>query len=274
MAKVSQKTLKKTFWRSLALQGVFNYERQQAVGFLFGMVPALKEIYQNDPEGLKSALSRHTEFFNTSPQMVTFITGTAIALEEQKAENPDFDEATIPAVKTALMGPLAGIGDSIFWGTLRTVGLGIGTAMALQGNYLGPVLFLLIHNIPHFLVRWNGLFLGYKQGLGFLSNAQDGGIIEEVTAGAKVVGAMVVGAMIAGLVNFTTTITLNFGQTSYGIQSLFDSLMPKVLPLLLTFGIYGAMKKGRSTTVLMFALILLGIALVYVEGLPFFVKPS
>lgn len=267
---MDKKLFRSTFWRSLALQGCFNYERQQAIGFLYGMLPALKKIYRNDPEGLKEALQRHTEFFNTSPQFVTFITGATIALEEQKAQDPDFDSSAISGIKTALMGPLAGIGDSLFFGTLRTIGLGIGVAMAIEGNILGPILFVLIHNVPNYLIRWKGLEIGYNQGVQFLANAMSGGAIEEVTNGARVVGTMVVGAMIASMINFTTTITLIFGEMHFELQSLFDSLMPQLLPIGLAFGVYGLMKKGVSTTKLMFGLLLFGIVIVLIEGLPFF----
>lgn len=267
---MDKKLFRSTFWRSLALQGCFNYERQQAIGFLYGMLPALKKIYRNDPEGLKEALQRHTEFFNTSPQFVTFITGATIALEEQKAQDPDFDSSAISGIKTALMGPLAGIGDSLFFGTLRTIGLGIGVAMAIEGNILGPILFVLIHNVPNYLIRWKGLEIGYNQGVQFLANAMSGGAIEEVTNGARIVGTMVVGAMIASMINFTTTITLNFGEMHFELQSLFDSLMPQLLPIGLAFGVYGLMKKGVSTTKLMFGLLLFGIVIVLIEGLPFF----
>lgn len=267
---MDKKLFRSTFWRSLALQGCFNYERQQAIGFLYGMLPALKKIYRNDPEGLKEALQRHTEFFNTSPQFVTFITGATIALEEQKAQDPDFDSSAISGIKTALMGPLAGIGDSLFFGTLRTIGMGIGVAMAIEGNILGPILFVLIHNVPNYLIRWKGLEIGYNQGVQFLANAMSGGAIEEVTNGARIVGTMVVGAMIASMINFTTTITLNFGEMHFELQSLFDSLMPQLLPIGLAFGVYGLMKKGVSTTKLMFGLLLFGIVIVLIEGLPFF----
>lgn len=267
---MDKKLFRSTFWRSLALQGCFNYERQQAIGFLYGMLPALKKIYRNDPEGLKEALQRHTEFFNTSPQFVTFITGATIALEEQKAQDPDFDSSAISGIKTALMGPLAGIGDSLFFGTLRTIGMGIGVAMAIEGNILGPILFVLIHNVPNYLIRWKGLEIGYNQGVQFLANAMSGGAIEEVTNGARIVGTMVVGAMIASMINFTTTITLNFGEMHFELQSLFDSLMPQLLPIGLAFGVYGLMKKGVSTTKLMSGLLLFGIVIVLIEGLPFF----
>lgn len=266
--KLSKQALKKTFWRSLPLQGAFNYERQQAIGWVYGLVPALKEIYKDDEEGLKEALSRHTSFYNTSPQTTTFIQGVVLALEEEKAHNPEIEGEAIVAVRTALIGPLAAIGDSLFFGTFRTIGLGIGIALALDGNYLGPVLFWLIHNIPHYLLRYYGLKWGYEQGMNMVAGATD--MIEEVTWGTKIVGSMVVGTMVASMVKVSTTITLNFANLSYPIQDFFNSLMPALLPLLFTFGCYRLLKKGMSTTKILFGILLLGILLVWLEGLPFF----
>ncbi len=267
---LSKETLKKTFWRSFPLQGCFNYERQQTVGWLYGLVPGLKEIYADDQEGFKEALKRHTSYYNTSPQMTNFIQGVVLAMEENKHDNPEMDGDSIVAVRTALIGPLAGIGDSIFWGTLRTIGLGIGVQLASQGNYLGPILFWLIHNIPHFLVRKYGLQYGYEKGMELLADAQGSGLIEDITSGAKVVGSLVVGAMIASMVNFKTSLTFNFGDVSYPLQNMFDSFMPKLLSIALVFFCYRQLKKGTSTTKLMFGLILFAILLVLIESLPFF----
>jgi len=267
---LSKKTLNKTLWRSLPLQGCFNYERQQAIGWLYGLVPGLKEIYSEDSEGLKEALTRHTSFYNTSPQFTTFIQGIVLAMEEEKSKNPDMDGEAIVAVRTALIGPLAGIGDSLFFGTLRTIGLGIGLQLAMEGNYLGPIIFWLIHNIPHYLCRVYGLKWGYEQGVTMMSGAIGSGIIEEVTMGTKIVGSMVVGCMISSMVKVSTSITLKFGDLVYPIQNLFDALMPNLLPILFTFGCYGLVKKGVSTTKIMLGILVLAIALVWLESLSFF----
>lgn len=266
---LSQETVKKSFWRSFPIQGAFNYERQQNIGWVYGMIPGLREIYANDEEGLKEALSRHTSFYNTSPQLTNFIQGVCLALEEEKANNPSMSGEAIVAVRTALIGPLAGIGDSIFWGTLRTIGLGIGVQLALQGNFLGPILFWLIHNIPHFLVKKYGFKLGYEQGMSLLNDAQGSGLIADITDGASVVGTMVVGAMVASMISFSTSLTLHLGDVTLGVQSIFDSFMPKLLPLGLTFFCYRLMKKGTSTTKVMFGLILAAIVITFLEGLPF-----
>ena len=132
--KMEKKEFMSGFWRSCCLQGCFNYERQQGLGFGYAMIPHLRRIYKDDPEGFKDAMKRHLVFYNITPQCTTFVQGIAVAMEEEAASNPDFDASSINAIKTALMGPLSGIGDSIFWGTLRTIGLGVGISFCMQGN--------------------------------------------------------------------------------------------------------------------------------------------
>ena len=142
---------KKTFWRTFPLQACFCFERMQNVGFAYMMVPALKKLY-TDKKDISDALKRHLAIFNTTPAVVSFIAGASIAMEEKfkkaKDNGEEVDDESINAVKTALMGPLAGIGDSFIWGTLRIIATGVGLSLANQGNILGPILFLLIFNLP------------------------------------------------------------------------------------------------------------------------------
>ena len=269
--KLEHKEFMSNFWRSCCLQGCFNYERQQGLGFGYAMIPSLKRIYENDEEGFKDALKRHLTFYNITPQCTTFVQGIVIAMEEEAAVNKVFDKSSINAVKTALMGPLSGIGDSIFWGTLRTIGLGIGISFCMQGSILGPILFLLIHNIPHWFVRYKGLEIGYSQGLSFMENATEGGLLENFSMAAKILGSVVVGAMIASMISFTTTITLNMGNyQTLSIQSIFDGIMPKLLPLILAFGCFGLIRKGKKTTTVMLLLFAVAFVVALLEGLPMF----
>ena len=155
---------RKTFWRTFPLQACFCFERMQNVGFAYMMIPALKKLYKNKKD-ISDALKRHLAIFNTTPAVVSFIAGAAIAMEEKfkkaKDKGEEVDEESINAVKAALMGPLAGIGDSFFWGTFRIIGAGIGTSLAAKGSILGAILFLLIYNVPHLIVRYFGLKIGY-----------------------------------------------------------------------------------------------------------------
>ncbi len=259
------------FWRSCGLQGCFNYERQQGIGFGYAMIPHLRRIYKDDEDGFKEALKRHITFFNITPQMTTFVQGVTVAMEEEASQNKEFDTASINSVKTALMGPLSGIGDSIFWGTLRTIGLGVGLSFCMQGNILGPILFLLIHNIPAWYVRYKGLDIGYVKGMSFLESATEGGMIDTFSTAAKFLGATVVGSMISSMINFSTTLTLNMGNyQTLSIQSVLDSIAPKLLPLGLAFICFFMVRKGKKTTTIMLILFIVGFILAWIEGLPMF----
>lgn len=253
---------KKTFWRSFPLQGCFCYERMQNVGFAYMMVPALKKLYPNKEEA-SAALKRHLTIFNTTPAVVSFIGGCAIAMEEkfkkQKEAGEEVDEESINAVKAALMGPLAGIGDSFFWGTFRIIGAGIGCSLAAQGSILGAILFLLIYNVPALLVRYYGLQIGYKSGVGFLASMNEGGVIATLTECAKILGLVVVGSMAASMVSLSTPLILNIGGAEVVVQDIFNGIITGFLPLGLTFIIYALLNKGVKSTTLLWLIILVGI---------------
>lgn len=130
--KLSEKTLHHVFNRHYQLLGCFNYERQMSTGYAYTMMPALKELYKDDPEGLKAAVKRHLEFYNCATSTSPFLIGLTCAMEEQNASEPEkYDASSITSVKAALMGPLAGIGDSFFWGTFRVIAAGIGAPWLL-----------------------------------------------------------------------------------------------------------------------------------------------
>ena len=164
--KLSEKTLRHVFNRHYQLLGCFNYERQMSTGYAYTMMPALKELYKDDPEGLKEAVKRHLEFYNCATSTSPFLIGLTCAMEEQNASEPEeYDAGSITSVKAALMGPLAGIGDSFFWGTFRVIGAGIGAPLAVAGNVLGPIIYALINVIPSEVVRRVGFKIGYDLSL-------------------------------------------------------------------------------------------------------------
>ena len=136
--KLTKADLRKVFLRSLTIMCSWNYERQMHMGFMCGMSPVLDKLYADDEERKKDAYRRHMEFFNCTPQMTPFIMGLVASMEEQNAnsEEGDFQTESIPMIKTSLMGPFAGIGDSFFQGTLRIITFGIGLSFAKQGSCL------------------------------------------------------------------------------------------------------------------------------------------
>lgn len=258
MNKIEKKQLKSVFWRSFALQGAFNYERMQNVGYMYAMLPVIKKLYRNK-EDQAAAITRHLEIFNTTPAVVPTIMGISAAMEEENANNPAFDVQSINAVKASLMGPLAGIGDSIFWGTVRIIAAGIGVSIAKDGNLFGPLLFLVLYNLPNILVRIFGLKLGYQVGVNSLDRIQKEGLMDKIMAVATIVGLCVVGGMVATKLNITTPLKWNISGAEIVVQDILDQILPKMLPLAFTFGIYKLLKKA-SITKITIGIIIFGIA--------------
>ena len=254
---------KKTFWRTFPLQACFCFERMQNVGFAYMMVPALKKLY-TDKKDISDALKRHLAIFNTTPAVVSFIAGASIAMEEKfkkaKDNGEEVDEESINAVKTALMGPLAGIGDSFIWGTLRIIATGVGLSLANQGNILGPILFLLIFNLPAQGLRYYLMNAGYKLGSGFLAKIQQNGLMSKLTYAASVLGLMVVGGMTAENVSISFPLKFGSGNEATTLNSVFNNIMPGLMPLLFTLLVYYLLKKKNvKTTTLLLICVVIGL---------------
>ena len=132
VSREEKKMLRSVFLRSFTLYTSVTPAKQGASGFCYSMIPFINRFYANDPEGKKEAMARHISYFNTTVPMSTFIMGLCGAMEKENSENKDFDAGSINPIKTSLMGPLAGIGDSIFWGVWRVICAGIAISMARQ----------------------------------------------------------------------------------------------------------------------------------------------
>lgn len=232
---INARDLRRVFWRSFQMEFSWNYERQMNLAFVYALIPVLKKLYPQKA-ALAAALKRHLVFFNTTPHIVTLLLGITTAMEEKNSQQNEMDGTAIDNVKASLMGPLAGLGDSFFWGTLRLIATGIGTSLALQGNILGPILFLLVFNVPHILVRWLFTRWGYVLGTGMLHRVQKSGMMESLTYGASIIGLMVVGAMAASMINITIPISFGAGEAKTEVQGIIDNIMPCLLPLI-SFGI-------------------------------------
>ncbi|MFZ3618181.1 PTS system mannose/fructose/sorbose family transporter subunit IID [Leclercia barmai] len=232
---INARDLRRVFWRSFQMEFSWNYERQMNLAFVYALIPVLKKLYPQKAE-LAAALKRHLVFFNTTPHIVTLLLGITTAMEEKNSQQNEMDGTAIDNVKASLMGPLAGLGDSFFWGTLRLIATGIGTSLALQGNILGPILFLLVFNVPHILVRWLFTRWGYVLGTGVLHRVQKSGMMESLTYGASIIGLMVVGAMAASMINITVPLSFGAGEAKTEVQGIIDNIMPCLLPLI-SFGV-------------------------------------
>lgn len=239
--KVTKSDLNAVVRRSNLFQGSWNFERMQALGFAYAMVPVIKRLYPdpNDP-ARKEAIKRHSEFFNTQPFVGAPILGVTIAMEEERANGKEIDNAAINGIKVGLMGPLAGVGDPIFWGTIRPVFAGLGAVLALKGELLGPILFFALFNIVRLAARYYGVVYGYKKGLDVVQD-MSGGLLQKLTEGASILGLFIMGALVQKWTSINVPLVLSTIQKQDGtteittVQSILDSLMPGLLPLLLTF---------------------------------------
>ena len=233
--KITRSDLVSMFLRSNLQQASFNFERIHGLGFCYDMIPAIKRLYPLKEDQV-AALRRHLVFFNTTPHIVTLLLGITTAMEEKNSQQKNMDATAIDNVKASLMGPLAGLGDSFFWGTLRLIATGIGTSLALKGNILGPILFLLVFNVPHILVRWCFTRWGYVLGTGVLQRIQKSGMMESLTYGASIIGLMVVGAMTASMIDITIPLSFGAGEAKTQVQDIINDILPCMLPLV-SFGI-------------------------------------
>ena len=258
--KLTKKDLTRVAIRSLGMEWDWNYERQMNLAFCYSMLPVIKKLYPTKEEQTE-AMQRHLEFFNTTPHLSTLILGITAAMEEQNANDPEFETESINNVKVSLMGPLAGIGDSFIWGTLRIIATGVGVSLASQGNILGPLLFLLLFNIPAQGLRFYLMHAGYKLGSGFLAKVQESGLMEILTYGASVLGLMVIGGMTAENVAITVPLVIGSGETATTLGDICNTIMPGLLPLAFTLLMYWLVsKKNVKTTTLLVALVVVGLA--------------
>ena len=281
-------------WRSTFLQGSWNYERMQNGGFCYAMIPAIKRLYSTK-EDQAAALKRHLEFFNTQPYVGAPILGVTMALEEDRANGAPVDDAAIQGVKVGMMGPLAGVGDPIFWFTVRPILGALVASFAMSGNILGPILFFVLWNVIRYAFLWYTQEFGYKAGTAITKDLS-GGLLQKVTQGASILGMFVLGALVQRWVNvgfpFTVSkVTLSEGAYidweslplgGEGIKSAFmqytsgmaldpvkvttmqdnlNSLVPGLAGLLLTFLCMYLLKKKVSPIVIILGLFVVGIVL-------------
>ncbi len=236
-APLDQKTLNKMAWRSVFLQASFNYERMQAAGWLYAIMPGLEKIHGDNKDDLAASMSHNLEFFNTHPFLVTFVMGIVLSLEQYKADIP-----TIRSVRVSAMAPLGGIGDALFWFTLVPITAGITSNMAIQGNIFAPFLFLIIFNVAQFALRFWLMDWSYKMGTSAIdiltANAK------EFTRAASILGVFIVGCLTVAYGGTKLNITIPNGttyeaQTTTSVITNSDLQAGKFDDYLFTSGNYG-----------------------------------
>lgn len=192
--KLSKSDRIKVAFRHQFLQSSWNYERMQNGGWAFSMIPAIKRLYTSKDQQI-AALKRHLEFYNTHPYVSSPVLGVTLALEEDRANGTPIDDATIQGVKVGMMGPLAGVGDPLFWFTLRPILGALGATLALTGNILGPIIFFFAWNIIRIAFEWYTQEFGYKVGRKITNNLS-GGLLGTVTQVASILGMFIIGSLV------------------------------------------------------------------------------
>ncbi|MCO0809338.1 PTS system mannose/fructose/sorbose family transporter subunit IID [Streptococcus suis] len=275
---------KKVWWRSTFLQGSWNYERMQNLGWAYAMIPAIKKLYTKK-EDQAAALERHLEFFNTHPYVASPILGVTLALEEERANGAEIDDTAIQGVKIGMMGPLAGIGDPVFWFTVRPILGALGASLALSGNIMGPIIFFLGWNIIRMAFLWYTQEFGYKAG-SEITKDMSGGILQDITKGASILGMFILAVLVQRWVSITFAVDLPAKQLSEGtvtgaelkgilgqalsglsleptqaqtLQGQLDSLIPGLMGLLLTFLCMHLLKKKVTPITMIIGLFIVGI---------------
>ncbi|HHD2754292.1 TPA: PTS system mannose/fructose/sorbose family transporter subunit IID [Clostridium perfringens] len=290
--KLTKKDRLSIWWRSTFIQGSWNYERMQNGGWAYSLIPAIKKLYKTKEER-SAALTRHLEFFNTHPYVASPIIGVTLALEEDRANGTPVDDVTIQGVKVGMMGPLAGIGDPVFWFTVRPILGALGASLAMAGNILGPIIFFLGWNIIRMAFTWYTQEFGYKAG-SRITEDLSGSLLQDITKGASILGMFILGSLVNRWVSIKFTPVISSVKLSQGayidwnslptgaegvkqallqqaaglsltpdkvttLQDNLDLLIPGLAGLLLTFLCMWLLKKKVSPIVIILSLFVIGI---------------
>lgn len=291
---LSKEARKKVWWRHQFLQGSWNYERMQNGGWAYSIIPAIKELYTKKEDQVE-ALKRHLEFYNTHPYVSSPVMGVTLAMEEERAAGTHIDDAAIQGVKVGMMGPLAGVGDPVFWFTLRPILGALGASFALSGSIVGPLLFFVLWNAIRMVFEWKTQEMGYKAG-NEITKDLSGGLLGRITLMASILGMFIIGALVQRWVSINFAVNVaeitqqpgsyidwaalpagaegiqqalkqfaDIGPTALDpvkvttLQQNLDSLIPGLVPLLLTLGICKLLKKNVSPIAIIIALFIIGI---------------
>lgn len=261
--KITKKDIIKTFIYSNFQQASFNYERIHALAFCVDMIPTIKRVYHTQEEQAE-ALKRHLTFFNTTPAVVGPVIGVTMAMENARAQGADIDAGTINSLKVGLMGPLAGVGDPLVWGTLRPITAALGASIALSGNIAGPLLFFVIFNVIRLAMKWFGLTYGLNKGLDIVKDLS-GNILQKLTEGATILGLFIMGVLVTKWTTINVPLIISETTDAYGgavittLQNVLDDLIPGLLALGLTLITMKLLKKKVNPIVIIFGLFILGI---------------
>ena len=257
---LSKKDVVKAFWKwTFFSHSNYNYERLQASGVLQSMSHLPEKLYPDNKEEQKKFMERHMAFYNTEPHFGGIVNGMVIAMEEERANGAEITDDAINSVKTGLMGPMAGIGDTLWQGTLTPILLAVGISIASGGNVMGAVAFSALMAAVMLPIAYFMYMRGYKTGKTGVEAILSGGKMKQLISAASIMGATVLGSLTANYVCAASTMQIKVGATSLALQAdVLDKLLKGMLPLGITLLTLYLLKdrKMKSTTVMLILAVL------------------
>lgn len=262
--QLSKKDLVKTWLWEQSDEAAYNYERLQALGLTNMMVHPIKKLYS--PERQAEELKKYMVFFNTEPHMVgPIIHGVALSMEEARANGQNVSAEDINGVRTGLMGPAAGIGDTVQQGIIFPILASIGATMALDRNFMGPIFFTVIFEVIIYAIGYLMFMYGYKKGKSSVITILKNGIIDKVTNAFSIVGLMVVGTMAATRITVDTPLVWSIGKSTMKLQEILNTLAPGLIPLAITLIVWRLVAKKVNPTWIILGIFVIGIAFSYLN---------
>ena len=254
--RLTKAELNKTWFTWICwAQICYNYERMMGLGFCHTMSTAINKLYADNEEERKAALVRHMAYYNTENTWGAIVPGIVCSLEEARANGENVDPQAISNLKTALMGPLAGIGDTITQSLVKVILLGIGIDMAMAGNPLGPIIFIIGFSAYAGIVSYICFNSGYRYGKDAVVHLLSGGKVKRITESLNVIGMIVLGALVAKNIGVSTPLVFNVGQMTVTMQTLCDSIMPKLIPVIIFFVTFKLLQKNKPTKVMIILMV-------------------
>ena len=261
LTPIEKQNLKKMFWRSGHMWADFTMVKMEGMTYAYAMLPVINEVYKDNPELQTEAFVRNTEFFNTHAAAAGLNLGLSYALERERSQDPEaITGEMITNIKTSLMGPLAAVGDSIFFNCIRVISAGVGMSLASQGNPLGVVLFVGIYGGAFLAVKWYLLNLGYSLGTEAITAAFKSGIVGWLSDSACCMGLIMVGSLVSSMVSISTPLVIPMGAgAEMVVQDIFDGIMPGILKIGLLYLIMNLVRKKVKPIFIIFGILIVSV---------------
>lgn len=259
--KLTERDLLQSYWLwNCMTQATYSYERLQAPGFLSAMAPAINRLYADDEAERKAAIQRHMEFFNTEPWLTgPLVVGITLSMEEEKANGLPIQSEDISGVKTGLMGPMAGIGDTLRQGTLIPIIGSIAITIGLTGNFMAPIFYMIVTLAINYGISYNLFKRAYQTGKEGISEIFQSGQLEKFMTFATLVGAITIGGLAATTVKVASSAVIHLGDNQLAIQKILDNIVVNLLPLGIVFFTLYLLNKKISSSKILLILIAVGI---------------